>query len=102
MAFSQAASNSNHSALRIKDGEKQHSSPYHESQPTPTTMPLCMTLSSTVRADFEDYLSHGDTECLLDNSTANSAGSGSQKLVDNAPDGSCTIYELWEAIMADF
>ncbi len=57
-------------------------------------MPLCMTLSPTVRANFEDYLSHSDTECPLGNSTATLAGSGSQELVDNPTDEGYTIDEL--------
>ena len=102
MTVGQAASNSNHNALRIMNGEQQQPSQYHEYQATPKTMPLCMTLSPTVRANFEDYLSHSDTECPLGNSTATLAGSGSQELVDNPTHEGYTIDELWEAIMADF
>ena len=91
-----------HSALRFKDGERQQLSPCLEDQAIPKAIPLCTTVSPTVRADFEDHLSHGDTETPLSNSIATLVVSGSQKLAETTPDEGYTIDEFWESIQADF
>jgi len=102
MTVRQAAKNSDHSALQTMDGEQQQLGRNHEYQITPMAMPLCVTLSPSIRADLENYLSRGDTQYPLDNSTATWAGSGLLELVETSSDESCTIDELWKSIMADF
>ncbi len=65
-------------------------------------MPLYAALSPSSRADLENYVSHGDIQYPLDNSTATRAGSGLLELVETSSDESYTVDDFWEAIVADF